>query len=352
MDLVKIIQVFFCSFGISILLTYPTIKLAKYFSLVDDIKKRKHPAHTHKGIVPRAGGLPIFLGILITVLFFLQVNKIILGILIGSFLIILMGLLDDYYDLSPILRFFMNIFIAIIVVSFGLGVPYFTNPLGGVIRLDQIVWQINFYGVHKFYVLANLFSILWIVSIMNFINWSKGVDGQLPGFVTISAYFLGVLAYRFTGHNISAEEVALLSFIVAGSFLGFLPWNFYPQKIMPGYGGGALAGFLLAVLSILSWGKLGTMILILSIPIVDAMYVLVGRIKNLKSPFKGDANHFHHRLLKIGWGRRRIAFFYWTVSLIFGFSAIYFEGVQKVIAIILVIIILGIFIDITNKLKK
>lgn len=351
MDLITILfaifQTFFFSFG----LTIPTIYLAKKFNLVDDRDKRKHPANTHMGIIPRAGGLPIYLSILFGVIFFIPLNKIVIGILIGGFLIVLMGLFDDYYDLSPILRFFLNFIIAIIVVSFGLGVPYLSNPFGGVIHLDSIILNINFLGAHKFYLIANIFSIIWIVTIMNFVNWSKGVDGQLPGFVAISAFFLGVLAYRFTVHNISTESVVLLSFIVAGAFLGFLPWNFYPQKIMPGYGGGALGGFLLAVLSILSFGKLGTMILVLSVPIIDAIYVIIRRLKNKKSPFKGDAGHFHHRLLSIGWGRRRIAFFYWICSAVFGLCAIYLQGIEKVIVLFLVGLSMGLFIYQTSKEK-
>jgi UDP-GlcNAc:undecaprenyl-phosphate GlcNAc-1-phosphate transferase len=148
---------------------------------------------------------------------------------------------------------------------------------------------------------------------MNFVNWSKGVDGQMPGFVGIAAIILGLVAYKFTGHEISATAVSLLAFATSGAFFGFLKYNRYPQKIMPGYGGGALAGYLLAVLSILSWAKLGTLFLVLSMPLVDAFYVILRRLKDLKSPFKGDAGHFHHRLLTIGWGKTRIALFYWFV---------------------------------------
>jgi len=351
MDLATLLFIISLSLLFSFGLTAPTIFFANKFSLVDDANKRVHPANTHVGIIPRAGGLPIFLAILLGVIIFIPLNKIIIGILVGGFLIVLMGLLDDYYDLSPILRFFLNILVAIIVVSFGLGVPYISNPFGGVIHLDNIVWSINFFGIHKFYLIANIFSIIWIVAIMNFVNWSKGVDGQLPGFVAISAFFLGVLAYRFTVYNISTENVAILAFIVTGAFLGFLPWNFYPQKIMPGYGGGALGGFLLAVLSILSFGKLGTMMLVLSVPIIDAIYVIIRRLKNKKSPFKGDAGHFHHRLLSLGWGRRRISFFYWTCSAIFGLSAIYLQGIEKVIVLLLVGLGMGIFIYKTSRDK-
>ncbi len=340
------------SFLIAYLLTPIIIHLANKFGLVDDADKRKHPAHTHEGIVPRAGGLPIFLAILVTTLLFIPVNKLLFGILMGSFFILLVGLLDDFYDLSPYLRFFLNLVCAGIVVLFGLGIPYITNPLGGIIRLDTMYFTIDFFGRHQFLLLANLFAIIWITAITNFVNWSKGVDGQMPGFVAISCFFLGFLAYRFSAHDISTSSIALFAFIVGASFLGFLPFNFYPQQIMPGYSGGALAGFLLGVISILSFGKMGTLILVLSVPIIDALYVIVRRLVNFRSPFWGDAGHFHHRLLQIGWGKRRIAIFYWFVSLLFGVSSLFLKSNEKMLALFLVFGSLAGFILITNRIKK
>ena len=295
---------------ISYLLTIPTIALAKKLNLVTDAKDKQHPAHTHVGIIPRGGGLPIYLSILLTSLIFLPINKIISGILIASFLLVFLGLLDDAYDLSPYWRFAANLFISALVIAFGLGIPYISSPFGGVIRLN--FWQIpiNFFGAHTIWVVADLLAIIWLTWSTNMINWSKGIDGQLPGFVAITAIFLGLLSQRFTNHDISAQSVMILSFIVAGAYLGFLPFNYYPQKIMPGYGGGALAGFLLGILSILSFGKVGTAILIMSIPMIDAIYTMIRRLKKRKSPFKADWGHFHHRLLEIGWGKRRIAWFY------------------------------------------
>lgn len=336
---------------ISFILTFPTIKLANKLKLIDDPEKRKHPAHTHQGIVPRAGGLPIYLSFLTASLIFVSINKILIGILIGGFLIIIMGLLDDYYDLSPYWRFVFNIIIALIVISFGLGIPYLSNPLGGVIDLQSYVLRINLLGERRILYLADLFSIIWIVALMNFVNWSKGVDGQLPGFVAISSFFLGLIAFRFVKHDITVSSVALLCFIAGGSYLGFLPWNFYPQKIMPGYGGGAFAGYILAILSILSWGKFGTLILVLSIPLIDALYVLSRRIISLKSPFRADDSHFHHRLLRIGWGRRRIAVFYWLVSFLFGSSALFFQGIKKFFLIIVITFIIIVFIFTLNQLE-
>lgn len=348
----KIFIAYLVAFLISYFLTKPTIKIAKKLKLVDDPKKRKHPAHTHKGIIPRAGGLPIFIAILLSTILFIPLNKILIGVLLGGFFIILMGILDDYYDLSPYLRFFLNFLIVGVVILFGLGIPYLTNPFGGIIDLRSYVINLDFFGERNLLYLADLLSIFWIVALMNFVNWSKGVDGQLPGFVALSAFFLGLISFRFVQHDITVESVSLFSFITSAAFLGFLPWNFYPQKIMPGYGGGALAGYLLGVLSILSWGKLGTLILVISVPLIDALYVIIRRISNFKSPFKADALHFHHRLLKIGWGKRRIAFFYWFVSFLFGCAALFFQGIQKIIMIIIILVLMAIFIFLVNHLKS
>jgi len=340
------------AFVISFLATIPTIIIAKKFRLVTDVKKRYHPAHTHEGIVPRAGGLPIYISILLTSLLFLQINKIIFGILIGSFLLVLLGLIDDYGDVSPYLRFLINLLISAVVIGFGLGIPYISNPFGGVIRLDFWQMPINFFGQHSIWILADFLAIIWLSWTTNMVNWSKGVDGQLPGFVAITAIFLGLLSQRFTAHDISVQSIALFSFIVAGAYLGFLPFNFYPQKIMPGYGGGALAGFLLGVLSIISFGKIGTAVLILSIPMIDAFYTIIRRFKQKKSIFKADWGHFHHRLLEIGWGKRRIAVFYWLISLIFGIAALFLKGLEKMIAFLSIFLILIIFILIINRIKK
>ncbi len=341
------------SFVLSLVLTVPTIALAKKIKLVTNKKKRQHPAHTHVGLVPRGGGVPIFLAILISTIIFIPINKIMFGILLGSCLLVVVGLLDDYFDLSPYPRFIANILIAALVIGFGLGIPYISNPLsGGVIHLDQ--WQIiiNFFGTHKILVLADLLAIVWLTWTTNMVNWSKGVDGQLPGFVAIAAFFLGLLSERFTTHDISIQSTVAFSFIVAGAYLGFLPFNFYPQKIMPGYGGGALAGLLLGILSILSFGKVGTAILILSVPMIDAIYTIVRRVANLHSPFKADWGHLHHRFLEIGWGKRRIAVFYWLVSLILGISSLFLPGIQKLIAFLTIALILLVFILIIENMKR
>lgn len=346
------ITAFLISTVASYLLTIPIIYYAKKIHLVTDKKKRYHPAHTHKGIIPRGGGIPIYLAIIFATFIFFPQNKIITGILFASFFLVVVGVLDDYFDLSPYFRFLLNLLVSALVIGFGLGIPYISNPFGGIIELNRWRLTFDFFGSHSILYIADIIAVLWLTWIMNMVNWSKGVDGQLPGFVAITAFFLGLLSQRFTAHDISAQTVTIFSFIVSGAFLGFLPHNFFPQKIMPGYGGGTLAGFLLGILAILSFGKLGTAILILAIPTIDAIYTIIRRIKNKQSPFRADWGHFHHKLLELGWGKRRIAVFYWLVSIMLGVSSLFLQGIEKLTAFATLAIILLVFILIIENIKR
>lgn len=327
------------------IITPLVIRLAKHFRLIDDPKIRFHPAHTHKKPVPRAGGLAIFLGIIICVLLFLPITKRILGLLISCALLVLIGLADDKKDVNPYIRLATNALSALIVVGVGIGIPFITNPFTGqILPLDT--WRITFtfLGTHSVLVWSDIVAIIWILWTTNIVGWSAGVDGQMPGFVAISAFVLGLLSVRFTAIDPSQGIVTTLAFIISGAFLGFLPWNYYPQKIMPGYSGKTLAGFLLGVLGILSYAKFGTALLVLGIPTIDALYTLARRIGSKKSPVVADRGHLHHRLLDLGWGKRRIALFYWVVSAILGTIALTVSSTQKIFTFLMVTVIIGGFL--------
>lgn len=317
------------------------IRLAYRLRLIDDPRYRPHPAHIHKGIVPRAGGLALLTGIYIPVVLFLPITKPILGILLAGIATVVIGVFDDRRDLSPYLRFLGNIATALLVVGAGLGIPFITNPLGGVLHLDTLRFTFEFLGTHSVLVLADILAVLWIVWTMNIVGWSSGVDGQMPGFVAIAAVIMGIHSLKFSAHDLSHTTVATLAFITAGSFLGFLPWNFYPQKIMPGYGGKTLAGLLLATLAILSGTKVGSALLILAIPMLDAAYALLRRLIGGRSPFKADRSHLHHRLLALGWGKRRIAIFYWSVSALLGTLALTLSRELKIFTFLAVSVSVG-----------
>jgi UDP-GlcNAc:undecaprenyl-phosphate GlcNAc-1-phosphate transferase len=335
---------FFIALVLTGCVTPVVIHLAKKYKFVDDPHTRYHPAHTHKGIIPRAGGLAIGIGFILAVLLFVPLTKITIGILIGSIILIIVGLFDDRHDVNPYIRLTTNALAVLVVIFAGVGIPYITNPLGGVFHLDTVRLTFQLFGSHSIVIWSDLFAFLWIMWTMNIIGWSAGVDGQMPGFVSISAFVLGLLSLRFALFDPSQLSVTILAFIVSGAFIGFVPWNFFPQKIMPGYGGKTLAGFLLAILGILSYGKVGTALLVLGIPMMDAIYTLIRRIGAKQSPVLADRGHLHHRLLDLGWGKRKIALFYWTLSAILGAIALTVTSAQKVFALLLVAVALGGFL--------
>jgi len=226
---------------------------------------------------------------------------------------------------------------ALIVVGFGIGITYITNPMGGVFRFDSWVIPFYFFGnLHSIVVWADILAVFWIVSLMNIVNWSSGMDGQNAGISTVALAVLGFASLRY---DRLSEPTALLAFICAGAFAGFLVFSAYPQKIMPGFGGATFSGFMIAVLSILSGAKFATAAIILAIPIIDACWVIFRRILSKKNPMQNDRTHLHHYLLDIGWSKRKVAFFYWMVCALLGILSLQVDSKSKLFTFIGVLIL-------------
>ena len=322
---------FIISFLIVFISTPLVIKLFYRLNWVTNrVKKSQLDSnYTATSPVPRGAGISLFFGIFITAFIFLPVDKHLLGIFLAAFFILIIGIWDDVADISPIFRLFTNLISALIVVASGIGIAYVSNPFGGVVDLSFLQYTFTFLGsTHSIWILSDLLAIVWITWCLNIVGWSAGVDGQLPGFVAISAFFISLLALKFSS-DITQWPVVILGMAVSGAYLGFLPYNFFPQKIMPGYSGKSLAGFFLAVLSILSGAKLATLFFLIGIPMLDAVFVIFNRIKHHQSPFSPTATHLHHLLLAHGWGRRRIAIFYWSLTLIMGIISLFLNSQQK-----------------------
>lgn len=330
----------FIPFILSFILTVVAVPLSlvflKKYNIVDDPAKHKHPAILHKFPVPRGGGIPFFIGIFLTSLIFLKFDSIVIAAFIAAFISLVVGVIDDKLDISPYRRFVVNIFCAVLVVVLGANIPFITNPLGGILYLDKL--QIPFLNTSFISLFPYLIAVLWIVWVMNMLNWSKGVDGQMPGIVAISAIVIGILSLRFSVLDQSSITAATLSFIIAGASIGFLIFNFYPAKIFPGYGATSIY-LLLAVVSILSSAKLATAILVMGIPMTDGLFTILRRVFSGKSPFWHDKKHLHHLLLDIGFGQRKVALFYWIISAILGSLALILSSKEKMFAIIMLVIL-------------
>lgn len=324
----------------TIVFTPISLLFIKKWGLFDDPAKHKHPGIIHTKPIPRGGGIPLFIGVVTAGIFFIPLTKITIALLLASFLALFIGVLDDKFDVSPYIRFLINILTAAIVVGSGVGILFITNPLGGILHLDSFRWIIPLFGYSFLFRISDVFAVIWIVWVMNMLNWSKGVDGQMPGIVAISSLVIGILSLRFTTTEQLTTTTATLSFIISGASVGFLFFNFYPAKIFPGYGATAIY-LLLSVVSLLSGAKLATAILVMGVPMVDGIFTIARRILTGHSPFWHDKQHLHHLLLQRGFGQRKIALFYWIISVILGALSLNLTSTGKFFVIIMLIVIVG-----------
>ena len=316
------------SFFIAVTTTPLVIKFFQKKGWVDDPKTHRHPKVVHRYPVPRGGGIPVFLAVSITALFFLPADHHLLAILVAALITTVVGVIDDIKEVSPYWRLLVNFFVAAIIIKGGVAINFITNPFDTVFSFE------------KFPLIKIIITSLWLVWCMNIIGWSGGVDGQLPGFVVISALVIGALGLKFS-QDITQWPVVTLSGAIAGGYLGLLVFNAYPQKIIPGYSGKSLAGLMLGVLAILSGAKLATAILVLAVPMIDGGIVITRRLLNKKSPFWGDAQHLHHLLLKAGIPKPKIALFYWILSFLLGILVLNLNIQQKLYALAMAFLLIG-----------
>lgn len=327
---------------ITIALTPLTMRLANKYGFIDQANPN-HPGNLQTKPLPRAGGVAMFLAfVAATLLLVHPLTNQIWAIFIAAGINVLVGTLDDKYNLSPYIRLGTLALSAIIVIAAGITIPYITNPFAAIndqnwlIYLNNANWQLAI-GSFNFtiYPLADLIALLWIVWLINSLNWSKGIGGQLSGISAIAALTLGGTALMFTAGNPAQYTTATLCFIVAGCALGFLPVNFPPEKQLPGYGASSFLGLMLAVLSMMSGAKLAAALLVLGIPTIDGIITVVRRLAHGKLPIWGDSSHLYHRLLNLGLTKRQIVVLYWAVTALLGLLALSLSGTQKIYALVI-----------------
>jgi len=308
--------------------------------------------------VPLLGGIAVFLSVVVVtagyaffsdrVLGGYMQPKYLIGIFVAGLLLMIGGYLDDKHDFKPSHQIVWPIMACIVIIVSGIGIEYITNPFGGIFNLETVQLKVfTFNGLPYYFVLfADMFAFFWLMGMMYTTKFLDGLDGLVAGITTIGAFILFFLSLN---QDVAQPETALLAIILAGAFAGFLVFNFHPAKIFLGEGGSLLAGFMLGVLSIISGAKIATALLIMSIPILDVVWVIIRRLfYEKKSPFTtADNKHLHYRLLDIGLTHRQAVVVLYLVSLIFGSIALFLESWQKFIALLLafvIMVIAGVFL--------
>jgi UDP-GlcNAc:undecaprenyl-phosphate GlcNAc-1-phosphate transferase len=264
-------------------------------------------------------------------------DKRLVGVLLGALVLLAVGIWDDIKNLNPWQKLFFQILAAGMVVAFGLSIDYIRLPAGFHLQLDTWQIPISIFGHgFKFVVWGDLLTMFWIVLLINTLNFLDGLDGLSAGVALIAG-----IAIFFLSYSLGQFAAALLAVIFAGSVLGFLPWNFNPAKIFMGDSGSMFLGYMLAILSIISGGKLATAFLILGLPLMDVIWVIVRRISTGQSPFRADKLHLHHRLLDAGLTQRQTALMLYLVAAFFGTVSVLTDTASKIQALYWLLILMG-----------
>jgi UDP-N-acetylmuramyl pentapeptide phosphotransferase/UDP-N-acetylglucosamine-1-phosphate transferase len=322
------LTVFLVPFFLSLFLTGLCFKIARSLRLLPAIRGRD--VHTERK--PRVGGVAMWLSVAISFAFVALAfpgqglldfrtagNNVALdGLIVGMAVILVTGLLDDMYSLPPLGQLAGQILAAGCLVAAGIGIMYVQLPFGHALHFDTwIVPGVHLLDGSVLVPFSAAATVLWVVVIMNVMNFFDGLDG-LAASVTMTASIILLLV------SLRVDVIAsgTLALILMGAAAGFLPWNWHPSKLFMGTVGSQLLGFVLAVAAIISGAKVATAILVLGLPLLDAALVIAARLYHGQSPFQADRRHLHHRLLRLGLSTTQVVLFTNGFALLFGILAL------------------------------
>lgn len=351
---------FFLAFIISIAVAFFIKRTALRLGVVD---KPNLPRKIHKKPIPLLGGLAIFLSFFIVLGVAYLINpelvlgknllfKNLVGLFVGGLLLMIGGFLDDKYKLKPKYQIIFPMLAVIVVIASGIGIEKINNPFGGLIEFTRYEWILFWHqGVaYKFTLLSDVFTFLWLMGMMYTTKFLDGLDGLVSGITIIGALIIAGLSLTIMWYQ---PETALLALILAGVCGGFLIFNWHPAKIFLGEGGSLFCGFILGSLAIISGSKIATTLLVVGIPVFDVLWVILRRVFwERRSPFQGDAQHLHFRLLNLGFSHRGAVLFLYFLAITFGAGALFMQTTSKFIALIVLVVVMAILAMVAIRQSK
>jgi UDP-GlcNAc:undecaprenyl-phosphate GlcNAc-1-phosphate transferase len=326
------------AFAVAALISFVLTPLVRRVALQVDAVDQ--PDHRRVNVVPipRGGGVAVAAAFIAVVLAFTWLNDALdlvvlpstvdlpalVALLIGGALAATFGVLDDYFDLRARWQFAAQLVLALLAVGLGVTIQVLSNPIGG-------------QSIHPEGLLAAGLTVIWIIGMLNSINFIDGLDGLSSGVVLIAAVTLGLISLTFA----SQVYVAVLCFALAGALLGFLRYNFHPATVFVGTSGVMFMGYTLAVLSIVGTAKVAVALLVLAVPIIDAFWIIVRRLAQRRSPFSPDRGHLHHRLLDVGLSHRRTVLLIYAICIGLGALSLLLSAAGQVYAFLGVFVLIG-----------
>lgn len=327
---------FFTALIASFIITPLVIKLAVKIGALDVPKDNRR---VHKTPVPLMGGLAIYMGFILTVIIFMPMTKQIIGLLAGSTFITISGLVDDIRPMKAKTKLLLQIIGAVILVYSGITIKFVSNPFDAI----DGMWDLGWLSIPA--------TIFWIVGVTNAFNLIDGLDGLAAGVASISCltlFIISVLNGRITA--------ALLTAVLAGSTIGFLPYNFNPAKIFMGDTGAQLLGYVLAAISIQGAIKYAAAIVItvpvlaLGLPIYDTLAAVARRFRNKRPVMEADREHLHHKLLDLGLSQKQAVCVMYFISGLLGISAIFATEISTVQSFLVLISVMFIVVVLSKQL--
>jgi UDP-GlcNAc:undecaprenyl-phosphate/decaprenyl-phosphate GlcNAc-1-phosphate transferase len=343
-DIAPFVLVFILALLVSLL----CIPIAQYLSIRFKIVSIPGGRRQEAIPMPKLGSIVLFcsftLAILVAQLLPLDrqdPNEVVrlMGLLLGSIVIFIGGLLDDLIDLNYIVQFAIQIVTAGIAIGFQIFIEFFNNPFTGQPTGD---WH---------FIVTITLTVFWLGLMMNTVNFLDGSDGLAAGVAFIASLMLFLNSMFFV--EPAQKSVAMLPLALMGSCLGFLLFNFYPAKIYMG-GGALYLGYLLGTLSIIGGAKMATILLVMGLPLMDLAWQAFNRLRKGRNPFSGDRGHIHFRLLDSGRVTpRQLALGYYTFCAFFGFLTLILPSqLYKFIAFGVMLIIIAIAFAMVGRLKS
>ncbi len=330
----NIFEVILVCFFTSLLLV-PIMKVLSVHTGAMDYPDNKRKIH--KIPMPRLGGIAIFLSFMLGYILFAPQNTVMLSILMGSFLLILMGLADSINPIKARYQLLVHIIAAMIVCIYG----------------NLVLNEVTFLGLHLVFPtpLNYIVTIFFIVAFINVLNLIDGMDGLASGIASI--YFATIAIIAFILNQLGGLDV-ILSLIMLGAILGFLVYNFPPASIFLGNAGSDFIGFIIGVTALLGFKgatltSLVIPICIMAIPIFDTALAILRRLIKGKAPFTPDREHFHHQFLKLKFSPRASLIIIYFIDIAFASVSIFFVLGDSKLAMFIYIILMIFLIFLVMK---
>ncbi|KYH15100.1 glycosyltransferase family 4 protein [Staphylococcus kloosii] len=317
---------------VSLILTPIIIKVSQKMDIVDKPNFRK----VHTKPISVLGGTVILFSFLLGIWLGHPIETEVKPLVIGSVLIYLVGLIDDIYDLKPIIKLIGQIVAALVVVYYGVTIDFISLPIGPTIH---------------FGILSVPITIIWIVAITNAINLIDGLDGLASGVSAIALATIGFIAILQA--NIF---IIMICSVLIGALLGFLCFNFHPAKIFLGDSGALLIGFIVGFLSLLGFKNITFVslffpIVILAVPFIDTLFAMIRRVKKGQHIMQADKSHLHHKLLDLGYSHRQTVLLIYSIAILFSLSSIILYLSQSwgvIMMLILIVITIELIVEFTG----